>query len=54
MKQKAKRQALSVVADAVGWHARGVEDELFDDAEKAYLGIAVGGGASGEGEFDDF
>ncbi|GMH84000.1 hypothetical protein TrVE_jg10238 [Triparma verrucosa] len=47
MKQKAKRQALSVVADAVGWHAR---DELFDDAEKAYLGVAVGG----EGGHDGF
>ncbi|GMH67012.1 hypothetical protein TrLO_g5359 [Triparma laevis f. longispina] len=49
MKQKAKRQALSVVADAVGWHAR---DELFDDAEKAYLGVAVGG--AGEGGHDGY
>jgi hypothetical protein len=54
MKQKAKRKALSVVADAVGWRDRGIEDDLFDDAEKAYLGFAVGGAnaASGGGDHD--
>ena len=44
LKQKAKRKALSVVADAVGWRGRGGDDELFDDAEKAYLGYQGGGG----------
>jgi colicin import membrane protein len=48
MKQKAKRKALSVVADAVGWRGRGGgDDDLFDEAEKAYLGFTAeddGGG----------
>jgi len=61
-KQKAKRRALGVVADAVyggayggqggtvtksksggrinnSWKARANQDDLFDDSEKAYLGI---------------
>jgi len=42
LKQKAKRKALSVVANAVGWKGRGGGDELFDDAEKAYLGFQIG------------
>eukprot|EP00520_Triparma_pacifica_P009257 CAMPEP_0118644820 /NCGR_PEP_ID=MMETSP0785-20121206/7156_1 /TAXON_ID=91992 /ORGANISM="Bolidomonas pacifica, Strain CCMP 1866" /LENGTH=713 /DNA_ID=CAMNT_0006536631 /DNA_START=111 /DNA_END=2252 /DNA_ORIENTATION=+ len=54
MKQRAKRKALSVVADAVGWRDRGIEDDLFDDAEKAYLGFAVGGANVAEGGEDDF
>ena len=54
MKQKAKRRALSVVADAVGWRDRGKEDDLFDDAEKAYLGFAVGGANAAEGGDDEF
>ena len=65
MKQKAKRRALGVVADAVysggyggggggggggntkksggrinnSWKARAQQDDLFDDSEKAYLGV---------------
>ena len=65
-KQKAKRRALGVVADAVysggygghgggskrqgggggrinnSWKARANQDDLFDDSEKAYLGVGDG------------